>query len=75
MDQHSSKTPSKGLSAPLAFRDLTMGFGNGGLDQLIFGMAEVEPHGSIRANSGTECPKQHGVWNEGGDICLEETQS
>lgn len=54
MDQHSSKTPPKVLSAPLALRDLTMGFGNGGLDHLIFGMAEVESHGSMRATSGTD---------------------
>lgn len=31
-----------------------MGFGNGGLDQLIFDMAEVESHGSMRATSGID---------------------
>lgn len=51
-----------------------MGFGNGGLDQLIFGTAQVESHGSMRATSGKEHSKQRGVWDEGGDTCLEETQ-
>lgn len=74
MDRHSSETSPKHLSAPLALGDLTMGFGNGGLDQLIFGTAQVESHGSMRATSGKEHSKQRGVWDEGGDTCLEETQ-
>lgn len=60
MDQHGSETPAKGVSAPLALRDLTMGFGNGALDQLLFGMAEAESHGSMRATSGTEHPNLRG---------------
>lgn len=70
--QCSSETPPKG---PLALRNLTMALEVVPWTSLSLALQRLSLMAQVRATSHHECSNQPVVWDEDGNICLEETQA
>lgn len=73
--QCSSETPPKGSSGPLALRDLTVALEVVPWTSSSLALQMLSLMAQLRATSHNECPNQPVIWDEGGNICLEETQA
>lgn len=73
--QCSSETTPKGSSGPLTLRDLTIALEMVPWTRSSLALQRWSLMAQLRATSQNEHPNQPLVWGEGGNSCLEETQT